>query len=39
VKGNQVAWPQVHIFRFADELVVEHWAVRDDKAMLDSVPA
>jgi hypothetical protein len=23
--------------RFADELVVEHWAVRDDKAMLDAV--
>ena len=39
VKGNQVAWPQVHIFRFADELVVEHWAVRDDKAMPDAVTA
>jgi lactoylglutathione lyase len=39
VKGNRVAWPQVHIFRLADGLVVEHWAVRDDAAMLDAVRA
>ena len=39
VTGNQVAWPQVHIFRFAEGLVVEHWAVRDDAAMLDAVTA
>ncbi len=39
VKGNLVTWPQVHIFRFDDDLVVEHWAVRDDAAMLDSVTA
>ena len=39
VKGNRVSWPQVHIFRFADGLVVEHWAVRDDAALLDSVSA
>jgi len=37
ITGNQVAWPQVHIFRFAEGLVVEHWAVRDDAAMLDAV--
>ena len=39
ITGNQVAWPQVHIFRFAGGLVVEHWAVRDDAAMLDAVKA
>ena len=39
VKGNTVAWPQVHIFRLADGFVVEHWAVRDDAALLDSVGA
>ena len=38
VKGNQVNWPQVHIYRFADGLVVEHWAVRD-VALLESVEA
>jgi hypothetical protein len=26
-----------HVFRLEDDLVVEHWAVRDDVAMLDSV--
>lgn len=39
VKGNHVNWPQVHFFRFADGLVVEHWAVRDDVALLESVEA
>jgi predicted ester cyclase len=39
VSGNQVSWPQVHVFRFDDGLVVEHWAVRDDAAMLDAVTA
>ena len=39
VAGNRAAWPQVHIFRLADGLVVEHWAVRDDAAMLDAVTA
>jgi lactoylglutathione lyase len=39
ITGNQVSWPQVHIFRFAEGLVVEHWAVRDDAAMLDAVKA
>jgi hypothetical protein len=29
----------VHIFRLAEGLVVEHWAVRDDAAMLDAVRA
>ena len=39
VKGNRVDWPQVHMFRFADGLVVEHWAVRDDVALLEAVEA
>ena len=39
VKGNVVTWPQVHIFRLQDGLVVEHWAVRDDAALIDSVEA
>ncbi len=39
VKGNRITWPQVHFFRIADDLVVEHWAVRDDVALLESVEA
>jgi hypothetical protein len=38
VKGNRMAWPQVHVFRCDAERVVEHW-VRDDAAMLDAVTA
>ena len=37
--GNEITWPQVHIFRLGDGLVVEHGAVRDDTAMLDPVIA
>lgn len=36
VTGTDVAWPQVHAFR-VDRLVVEHWAVRDDYGMLESI--
>lgn len=39
IKGNRIAWPQVHIVRLADDVVVDHWPVRDDAAMLDSVTA
>jgi predicted ester cyclase len=39
INGNRIALPQVHIFRLAEGLVVEHWAVRDDAAMLDAVRA
>jgi lactoylglutathione lyase len=39
VKGNPITWPQVHIFRLEDGMVVEHWAVRNDAALLDSVTA
>jgi predicted ester cyclase len=37
VAGKPVTWAQVHIFRIADGLVVEHWAVRDDAALLDQI--
>jgi SnoaL-like domain len=39
VKGNAVTWPQVHVFRLEAGLVVEHWAIRDDAALIDSVDA
>ena len=39
MKGNAITWPQVHVFRLEQGLVVEHWAVRDDVALLDSVTA
>jgi predicted ester cyclase len=39
IKGNTIRWPQVHIFRFQDGLIVEHWAVRDDATMPDSATA
>jgi predicted ester cyclase len=39
VKGNDISWPQVHIFRLENGLVVEHWAVRGDAALLDYVTA
>lgn len=37
VTGAEVAWPQVHMFRVEDGLVVEHWAVRDDFGMLEQI--
>ena len=33
VRGRDIAWDQAHIFRVRDGLVVEHWAVRDDRAL------
>jgi predicted ester cyclase len=37
VTGKEIDWPQVHIFRLADRVVVEHWAVRDDARLLDQI--
>lgn len=37
VSNKPITWPQVHIFRIANGLVVEHWAVRDDATMLDQI--
>ena len=39
VRGLAARWDQVHIFRIADELVVEHWAVRDDYALIEDLKA
>ena len=39
VEGNEITWPQVHVFRFADGAVVERWAVRDDLALIESATA
>lgn len=32
--GRSIAWRYIHIWRIADELVVEHWACRDDMGLL-----
>ena len=37
IRGVDVTWPQVHFFRVADGLAVEHWAVRDDARLLDPI--
>lgn len=37
VSGAEVSWPQLHVFRVEDGLVVEHWAVRDDYGMLEQI--
>jgi predicted ester cyclase len=37
VTGQRVSWPQVHLFRVDDERLVEHWAVRDDYALVEAV--
>ena len=37
VTGTRVSWEQVHRFRVADERLVEHWAVRDDYALVEAI--
>ena len=37
VSNKRVAWPQVHVFRIADGLLAEHWAVRDDYALVEAI--
>jgi SnoaL-like polyketide cyclase len=37
VAGRTVAWSQVHIFRVANGQIMEHWAVRDDLALLEQI--
>jgi predicted ester cyclase len=39
VRGNRITWNQVHVFRVIGNTVTEHWAVRDDAALLDQVRA
>ena len=36
VSGRRVTWPQVHVFRVAGDRVTEHWAVREDYAMVEA---
>ena len=37
VSGAEVAWAQLHVFRVQEGKVVEHWAIRDDYAMLEQL--
>ena len=37
VTGAGVGWTQVHVLRVKDGKAVEHWAVRDDFAMLEQI--
>lgn len=35
--GNDVEWDFIHIWRVANNLIVEHWACRDDVGLLAQV--
>jgi hypothetical protein len=35
--GDAVAWDFIHIWRVEDDLIVEHWACRDDVGLLAQV--
>ena len=35
--GRPVAWRFIHLWRVADGMIVEHWACRDDMALLEQV--
>ncbi len=35
--GRPVTWTFIHVWRVSDGLVVEHWACRDDKGLLEQV--
>lgn len=37
VSGRQTAWRFIHIWRVVDGMIVEHWACRDDMALLAQV--
>ena len=37
VSGRPAAWSFIHIWRVADARIVEHWACRDDMALLAQV--
>lgn len=39
VSGQPTAWTFIHIWRVADAMIVEHWACRDDMALLAQVRA
>jgi predicted ester cyclase len=35
--GQPAAWKFIHIWRVADDVIVEHWACRDDMDLLNQV--
>ena len=37
VSGRPTAWTFIHIWRVADGMIVEHWACRDDMALVDQL--
>jgi predicted ester cyclase len=37
--GRRVSWRQVHIFRLEMGKITEHWAVRDDLRVLETIDA
>jgi predicted ester cyclase len=39
VSGHPTAWTFIHLWRVVDGLIVEHWACRDDMALLAQVRA
>jgi predicted ester cyclase len=39
VTNPPVTWTYIHIWRIADDKIAEHWACRDDVALLRQVGA
>jgi lactoylglutathione lyase len=37
VSGRPTEWTFIHIWRVVDGVIVEHWACRDDMALLEQV--
>ena len=37
VSGRPLAWTFIHIWRVADEMIVEHWACRDDMGLIEQL--
>ncbi|MEO6469253.1 MAG: ester cyclase [Acidimicrobiia bacterium] len=35
--GRPTAWTFIHLWRVTDEMIVEHWACRDDVGLLDQL--
>ena len=39
VAGMAAAWRFIHIWRVAGDMIVEHWACRDDQALVEQLRA
>ena len=37
VSGRPVAWTFIHIWRVVDGMLVEHWACRDDRGLVEQL--